>query len=137
MADATQFIVLIKPDAVQRGLIGEILSRFEKRGFRFLNMNYGKATKGTIEKHYEEHKGKAFYDRLVDFSIAGPMVVLLVSGDIDVARKIVGETSPSLSEPGTIRGDYSCVLPFNLVHCSNTKEDANFEINLWFGGKAK
>ena len=127
-----RFLVMIKPDGVQRGLVGEIISRFEKRGFTLHNMKMVIPSKEIVEDHYEEHEGKAFFDKLVKFTCSGAVVPMIWEGNIQVARNIVGATVPWEAVKGTIRGDYACSIRSNLVHCSDTVESAQREISLWF-----
>lgn len=127
------FIVLIKPDGVRRGLIGKIVERFETKGFEIRAFRMLKPDEfySTIQKHYEEHKDKVFYKDLIDFSVSGKICVIIFHGNIEVARTLVGSTIPSEARMGTIRGDYSCSLPQNLIHCSDSNESATKEIGIW------
>ncbi len=138
-------LVLVKPDGVQRSLIGEIISRFEKRGLKIIGMKMLWVDKDFAKKHYSEHVGKKFYPLLESFITSAPVVAMVVEGvkAVDLVRKIVGATEPKSAELGTIRGDYAHVCyeyaDFkkmsikNLVHASGTKEEAEKEIMLWFG----
>lgn len=126
------FFLMAKPDALQRGLLGEIISRFEKKGFKLEQMKIVYTEEFIAERHYEEHKGKAFYDNLIKFTISGPVCAMVWSGNIQVARNMTGDTLPWDAKPGTIRGDYASSLPNNLVHCSDSYESAKREIKLWF-----
>lgn len=127
------FFVMIKPDGVKRGLVGEIISRFERKGFELMGMNMKTPTRSIIEQHYVEHAGKGFYNNLVEFTTSGMVVPMMWRGNIQVARQIVGATVPWDAQGGTIRGDYACTLPENLVHCSDSLESAKRELELWFG----
>lgn len=129
---STSFFVMIKPDGVRRNLVGEIISRFERKGFTMRYMEYRMCSRRHFEEHYREHEGKNFYDALIDFSCSGPVVAIIFEGNIQVARKIVGETIPWQADVGTIRGDFACSLPDNLVHCSDSVESAKRELALWF-----
>jgi nucleoside-diphosphate kinase len=128
-------LVLIKPDAVSRGLAGEILQRFEARG---LTMRAGKllvVSRELAERHYAEHAEKAFFGELVDFITSAPTLALVLEGEgaIAVARSTMGATNPAQSAPGTIRGDLALSMPDNLVHGSDSPESAAREVALWFG----
>jgi len=126
--------VMIKPDAVQRGLIGEIISRFEKRGIKVVAMKMIKVDRELAEKHYEVHRGKPFFEPTVKYITSSPVVAMVLEGYnvIEMVRKMVGKTNPQEAEPGTIRGDYAQHIGRNIVHASDGKETAEFEINLWF-----
>jgi nucleoside-diphosphate kinase len=128
-------LVLIKPDAVERGLAGEILRRFEARG---LTMRAGKlltVDRSLAEAHYAEHKEKPFFGELVEFITSAPTLALVLEGEraIAVVRSTIGATNPADSTPGTIRGDLALSMPDNLVHGSDSPESAEREIGLWFG----
>lgn len=130
-------LVVIKPDGVRRGLIGEIISRFEKRGLKIVGMKMTRVQRDMAEKHYEAHKGKEFYIGLIEFITSGPVVAMVVEGvnAVRVVRKIVGSTNPEEAAPGTIRGDFAHTLPHggkNLIHASGNEEEAEKEIELWF-----
>ena len=132
--NAQQTLVIIKPDAVQRGISGEILARFERRGLRFAAMRLVKVERSLAEKHYEVHKGKFFYEDLVKMISASPVIAFVLEGPnaIAVVRSMVGATRPHEAAPGTIRGDYALVGLRNLVHASDAPETAATEIKLWF-----
>ena len=123
---------MIKPDGVKRGLIGEVISRFEKKGFNIEEMKMLIPSKELIEKHYEEHSSKSFFKDLVNFTISGPVVAMILNGDVQVARKLVGQTLPWKADEGTIRGDFACCMRENLVHCSDSIESSKREIGTWF-----
>ena len=127
-------LVILKPDAVQRGISGEILARFERRGLRFAAMRLLKVERSLAEKHYEVHKGKFFYEDLVKMISASPVIAFVLEGPnaIAVVRSMVGATRPHEAAPGTIRGDYALVGLRNLVHASDAPETAATEIKLWF-----
>lgn len=127
--------VMIKPDGVQRGLVGDIISRFEHKGFKVVAMRMLKITKEMAEQHYGEHKGKPFYKGLTDFITAGPVVAMVVEGDNAVAtvRKMVGSTNPQDAVPGTIRHDFGMHTGRNLIHASDSRQSADREIPLFFG----
>lgn len=126
--------MLVKPDGVKRGLIGEILSRFEKKGFNIVNMKMFQMTKEIASEHYAEHKGKPYYDRLIDYITSGPIVAIVLEGDdaVNIVRMMIGKTSPLESSPGTIRGDFSLNVTINVVHASDTTESAEREIKRFF-----
>ena len=127
-------LVILKPDAVQRGISGEILSRFERRGLRFAALRLLKVERSLAEKHYAVHKGKFFYDDLVKMISASPVIAFVLEGPnaIAVVRAMVGATRPHEAAPGTIRGDYALVGLRNLLHASDAPETAESEITLWF-----
>jgi len=126
--------VAIKPDAVQRGLIGEILQRFEKKGFKILGLKFVLLDRETAEKHYAEHVGKPFYEKLVKFITSGPIVVMVIKGKnaVEVSRRMMGATDPSKADNGTIRADYAQIMERNIIHGSDSPESAEREINIHF-----
>jgi nucleoside-diphosphate kinase len=127
-------LVVLKPDAVQRAIAGELLARFERRGLRLAALRLVKVERDLAEKHYAVHKGKFFYDDLVRTISASPVVAAVLEGPnaIAVVRAMVGATRPHEAAPGTIRGDYALVGLRNLVHASDAPETAAAEIALWF-----
>ena len=128
-------LVLLKPDAVERQLVGAILSRFEQKGLRLVAMELRKLDAGTLERHYEEHKGKGFYAELVAFMSRSPVVALVVEGPEDtweIVRGMMGTTNPRSAAPGTIRGDYGTIFTENLVHGSDSAASAAREIGIFF-----
>lgn len=127
-------LVVLKPDALQRGIAGEIIARFERRGLRLVALRLLKVERAMAEKHYAVHKGKFFYDDLVNVISASPVVAFVLEGPnaIAVVRMMVGATRPHEAAPGTIRGDYALVGLRNLVHASDAPETADSEIKLWF-----
>lgn len=127
-------LVILKPDAVQRGISGEILARFERRGLRFAALRLVMVERSLAERHYEVHKGKFFYEDLVKMISASPVIAFVLEGPnaIAVVRSMVGATRPHEAAPGTIRGDYALVGLRNLVHASDAPETAAAEITLWF-----
>ncbi|MDO8563015.1 MAG: nucleoside-diphosphate kinase [Candidatus Limnocylindria bacterium] len=127
-------LVILKPDAVQRGISGEILSRFERRGLRFAALRLLKVERPFAERHYAVHKGKFFHEDLVKMISASPVLAFVLEGPnaIAVVRAMVGATRPHEAAPGTIRGDYALVGLRNLVHASDAPETAESEIKLWF-----
>ena len=128
-------LIIIKPDGVQRRLIGEIIGRIERKGLKITAMKLLKVSQELAEKHYAVHKGKPFYESLVSFITSGPVVAMAVQGPnaISVLRKLMGKTFGFEAEPGTIRGDFGVSTQFNLVHGSDSPETAEFELSLWFG----
>ena len=131
---AEHTLVVLKPDAIQRGIAFELLSRFEKRGLRFAALRLLKVDRSMAEKHYAVHKGKFFYDDLVSVISSSPVVAMVLEGPnaIAVVRAMVGATRPHEAAPGTIRGDYALVGLRNLVHASDAPDTAKSEIALWF-----
>ena len=127
--------VICKPDAVERGLVGEIITRFERKGLRIVAAEFRTLDRQTLGRHYAEHEGKPFYDDLVAFMTRGPVVVMLVEGPEapQVVRTLMGATNPRQAAPGTIRGDLAIELTENLVHGSDSSEAAEREIALFFG----
>jgi nucleoside-diphosphate kinase len=127
-------LIVLKPDAVQRAIAGELLARFERRGLRIAALRLVKVERALAEKHYAVHKGKFFYDDLVKTISASPVVAAVLEGPnaIAVVRAMVGATRPHEAAPGTIRGDYALVGLRNLVHASDAPETASAEIALWF-----
>ena len=128
-------LVLAKPDAVTRGLVGEIVARYERRGLRLRAAKLLQVERSLAEEHYEEHREKQFFGELIEFITDGPTFALVVEGEgaIGVVRTTNGATNPAAAAPGTIRGDLAHVNPFNLVHGSDSPESAEREIGLWFG----
>ena len=131
-------LVLAKPDAVQRGLIGEILGRFERKGLKIVGLRLLTVSRPLAEEHYAVHAGKHFYDGLVEFITSGPVTAIALEGPdaIAVVRKMVGKTMPNEAEPGTIRGDLGISGLRNLVHASDAPDTAEGELALWFGSDA-
>jgi nucleoside-diphosphate kinase len=127
-------LIILKPDAVQRGLTGEILTRFEKKGLQIVGLKFMTIPQSLAETHYEPHKGKPFYPGLVKFMTSSPVIVLALAGKdaIAIARKMMGATFGSKAEPGTIRGDYGVSNSFNLIHGSDSPEAAERELKLFF-----
>jgi nucleoside-diphosphate kinase len=132
---AEQTLVLIKPDAVQRKLAGEILARFERRGLEIRAAKLLTVDRALAEEHYAEHNEKPFFGELVDFITSAPTLALVLEGEsaISVVRTTMGATNPPEATPGTIRGDLALAMPDNLVHGSDSPVSAQREIGLWFG----
>ena len=131
-------LVLAKPDAVQRGLIGEIIGRFERKGLKVIGLRLLSVPRPMAEEHYAVHAGKHFYDGLVEFITSGPVAAFGLEGPnaIAVVRKMVGKTMPNEAEPGTIRGDFGISGLRNLIHASDATDTAEAELALWFGADA-
>ncbi|MGA0153721.1 MAG: nucleoside-diphosphate kinase [Ilumatobacteraceae bacterium] len=133
MSDRT--LVLLKPDAVERGLVGEILGRFEAKGLRMVALHQRRLDADTLARHYEEHVGKGFYADLVEFMSRGPVVALVLEGPEntwEVVRTMMGTTNPRAAAPGTIRGDLGILFTENLVHGSDSLASAEREIGIFF-----
>ncbi len=130
-------LIIIKPDAVQRGLIGEIITRFERRGLRIAAMKLIHIDKALAERHYAIHKGKPFYDPLIQYITSSPVVVMALEGNdaIEIARRTMGATKPAEAAPGTIRADFGMEIGRNLVHGSDGPDTAAIEVPLFFTGE--
>ncbi|NES85373.1 MAG: nucleoside-diphosphate kinase [Moorea sp. SIO2B7] len=126
--------VMVKPDGVQRNLVGEVISRFEAKGFTLVGLKMMKVSRELAEQHYDVHKERPFFAKLVDFIISAPVVAMVWEGEgvVASARKIIGATNPLTAEPGTIRGDYGIIIGRNLIHGSDAVETGQREISLWF-----
>jgi nucleoside-diphosphate kinase len=127
-------LVLIKPDAIQRGLTGEIISRIERRGLKIVATRMLQMDKALAQRHYAIHKGKSFFDDLVDFITSSPIIAIVFQGktSIEIIRQTMGETDPAKAKPGTIRGDFGVDISHNLIHGSDSVESALKEIELFF-----
>jgi nucleoside-diphosphate kinase len=127
-------LILVKPDAFARGLTGEIVARFERKGLKIVAMRHMQVTEDLAKQHYAEHDGKPFFGELVSFITSGPVLALAVSGEsaISVVRTMMGATNPLDSAPGTIRGDFALELSENIVHGSDSKASARRELALFF-----
>jgi nucleoside-diphosphate kinase len=125
---------MIKPDGVQRGLVGDIIKRYETKGFTLVGLKLMSVSRELAEKHYAVHSDKPFFAGLVDFITSGPVVAMVWEGEgvIAAARKVIGATKPLDAEPGTIRGDYGITVGRNIIHGSDAPETAKQEIALWF-----
>ena len=134
-------LILVKPDGVRRGLVGEVISRIESKGYQITDLKLMNPTRALLEEHYAEHKGKPFFDPLVEFMLSGPIVPMIAEGQrvIEGFRSLAGVTDPTVAAPGTIRGDLArdqgTKVVQNLVHGSDSPESANREIAIFFGGK--
>ena len=128
-------LIIIKPDAVQRGLIGEIISRFERRGLRIVAMKMIWMDEPLAREHYAIHRGKPFYEGLISYITSSPVVVMVLEGKgaIEIARRTMGATAPAEAAPGTIRADFGLEIDRNLVHGSDGPETAEREVALFFG----
>jgi nucleoside-diphosphate kinase len=128
-------LIIVKPDGVQRGLTGEIIRRFEARGFRIVGMKFMQIDESLARQHYGEHEGKPFFAGLVQYITSGPVVVMVLEATdgIAIARKTIGATKPAEAEPGSIRGDLAVEIGRNIVHGSANADDAAREIGLFFG----
>ncbi|NEO31848.1 MAG: nucleoside-diphosphate kinase [Symploca sp. SIO3C6] len=126
--------IMIKPDGVQRNLVGEVVRRFEVKGFTLVGLKLMNVSKELAEKHYDVHKERPFFAGLIKFITSGPVVAMVWEGEgvVASARKIIGATNPLSAEPGTIRGDYGVTVGRNLIHGSDAIETAQNEISLWF-----
>ena len=127
-------LILVKPDGIQRGLAGEIISRLESRGLRIVGLRMLRVDEALAKRHYAEHEGKPFYDGLIDYITSSPIIAAVLEGTraIEVVRKTMGATNPAEAEPGTIRGDLSVELGRNLIHGSDGPDSAAREIALFF-----
>ncbi|HLU22641.1 nucleoside-diphosphate kinase [Lederbergia graminis] len=126
--------LMVKPDAVQRGLIGEIVARFEKKGFQLIGAKLMRISQEQAEQHYIEHKDKPFYRELVDFITSGPVFAMVWQGEnvIQISRQMMGVTRPHEAAPGTIRGDFGLIVRKNIIHGSDSVDSADREIKLFF-----
>ena len=127
-------LILVKPDGVQRGLVGKIIDRFETRGLKLAGLKFIQMSEELAARHYAVHQGKPFYDSLVSYIVSGPIVAMAWEGKnaIAIARASMGSTNPAEALPGTIRGDFGAEIGRNLVHGSDGQETANYELGLFF-----
>src|SRR5919201_2257777 len=134
MADASRTLVLVKPDAFERGLTGEVLARFERKGLRIVALRQLRIDEEFAGRHYEEHTEKPFFGELVDFITRGPLVAAVLEGRdaVNAARQLIGATNPLEAAPGSIRGDHGLEVQTNLVHGSDSPESATREVTLFF-----
>ena len=134
-----QTLILVKPDGVKRGLVGEVIARVERKGYKVSNLKMLTADRALLAKHYAEHEGKPFYEPLMEFMMSGPIVAMVAEGErvIEGFRKLAGTTDPTTAEPGTIRGDLArdmgTKVVQNIVHGSDSSESAEREIKIFFG----
>ncbi|XP_048847734.1 nucleoside diphosphate kinase B [Brienomyrus brachyistius] len=126
--------IAVKPDGVQRGLVGDIIKRFEQKGFKLVAMKFLQASEDLLKQHYIDLKDKPFYNGLVKYMASGPVVAMVWEGlnVVKTGRVMLGETNPADSKPGSIRGDFCIQVGRNIIHGSDSVESANTEINLWF-----
>jgi nucleoside-diphosphate kinase len=129
-----QTLILLKPDCVQRRLVGNIIARFEQKGLRLAALKFVQADRALAEKHYAVHKGKPFYESLLGFLTSGPTIAMVLEGReaVAVCRNLMGVTDGAKASPGTIRGDFALSVQNNLIHGSDSPENAKAEIELWF-----
>lgn len=132
-----QTLILLKPDAVQRRLVGTLIERFERKGLRLAGMKLVQADRALAERHYAVHKGKPFYESLLQFLTSGPAVALVWEGReaVAVCRNLMGPTDGAKAAPGTLRGDFALSVQNNLIHGSDSPENAAAEVTLWFDAK--
>lgn len=127
-------LILVKPDAFARGLTGEIIARFERKGLRLVALERKALDRELAARHYAEHEGKSFYEELVSFITSGPLVAMVLEGEeaIEAARQVIGATNPLEASPGSIRGDYAIAVGQNMVHGSDSEASATREVGLFF-----
>jgi nucleoside-diphosphate kinase len=136
-------LILVKPDGVRRGLVGEVISRIERKGYEVIELRMLNADRSLLENHYAEHKGKPFFEPLVEFMLSGPIVAMIVQGNrvIEGFRSLAGTTDPTVAAPGTIRGDLArdagTKVVQNIVHGSDSIDSANREIKIFFNNEEK
>ncbi|MHA1222032.1 MAG: nucleoside-diphosphate kinase [Candidatus Heimdallarchaeaceae archaeon] len=129
--------IMIKPDGLQRGLVGEVISRIERVGFKIVALKLIHVTMEQAEKHYAIHEGKPFYDGLLEYITSGPVVAMIIEGKdaVKITRKLVGATNPSEAEPGSIRGDFALEIGRNIIHAADSPENAITEYSIYFEEK--
>ena len=134
MADVERTFVFLKPEAVLRGLMGEILARIERRGLKIKALKLHRMTREEAERLYEVHKGKEFFERLVEHVTSGPVLLMVVEGPraVGVLRRMIGATDPLEAQPGTIRGDYALDITCNIIHAADSRESAEREMRIFF-----
>jgi nucleoside-diphosphate kinase len=125
---------MLKPGALQRRIVGEVLGRFERKGLKIIALKLLRPDKAMVEAHYAEHRGKDFYDKLVEYTLSGPVIALVLEGEESIAgvRRLAGPTNIQDQQPGTIRGDFACRTRLNIVHASDSPASAEREIALFF-----
>ena len=128
-------LILVKPDAFARGLTGEIVARFERKGLKIVAMRHMRVTEDLAKQHYAEHEGKPFFGELVEFIVSGPLVAMVLEGEqaVPAARQVIGATNPLEAAPGSIRGDFAVEVGQNMVHGSDSPESGEREAKLFFG----
>lgn len=126
--------IMIKPNAVRRGIVGEVLSKLEKKGLKLIGMKLLQMTQSQAKELYKEHIGKGFYEKLMEFSLSGPVITIVVEGPraIEITRHIVGNTDPLKAAPGSIRGTYGLSVRKNVIHASDSQESAERELKIFF-----
>ena len=129
--------IMIKPDGVQRGMVGEIVNRFERKGFKIVGAKFMQVSQELAEAHYSQHSERPFFGELVNFITSSPVFAMVLEGDniIAAARVMMGATNPVEASPGTMRGDLAVSIGMNMIHGSDSSESADREINLWFDAK--
>ena len=134
MAESSKTLIVVKPDAFERGLTGEVLARFERKGLRIVALRQLQIDEEFAGRHYAEHTDKPFFGELVEFITRGSLVAAVLDGPgaVEAARQVIGATNPLEASPGSIRGDFALEVTFNLVHGSDSAESAEREIELWF-----
>jgi nucleoside-diphosphate kinase len=134
MSQTTRTLIFVKPDGVRRGLVGEIIRRFEKRGVRIVGLKMVQPTRDLAERHYAVHRDKPFFESVVNFITSGPVVAMVLEcpNAIEVTRQMMGATNPINAAPGTIRGDFGLDIEQNIIHGSSDPEAAEYELSLWF-----
>jgi nucleoside-diphosphate kinase len=134
MSQTTRTLIFVKPDGVRRGLVGEIIQRFEKRGIRIVGLKMVQPTRDLAERHYAVHRDKPFFEGVVNFITSGPVVAMVLEcpNAIEVTRQMMGATNPVNAAPGTIRGDFGLDIEQNIIHGSSDPEAAEYELSLWF-----
>jgi nucleoside-diphosphate kinase len=137
VADLERTLIIVKPDGVQRGLVGEIIGRLERRGLKIVGLQMQQVSRETAEEHYAEHVGKPFFAGLVDYITSAPVVVMVLEGPqaVAAARSTIGATKPVEATPGTIRGDFGMMIGRNLVHGSDSVASGEREIDIFFGDR--
>lgn len=126
--------IMIKPDGIQRGIMGEIISKIEKKGFKIIQAKLFEPSRALVEEHYEEHKGKTFFNDLINYILSGPVMAMEVKGEfaVEVMRNMIGDKDPKLAALGTIRGEFANSMNTNVIHGSDSIESAHRELDLWF-----
>ncbi|NBI07689.1 nucleoside-diphosphate kinase [Senegalia massiliensis] len=126
--------IMIKPDGIQRGIMGEIISKIEKKGFKIIQAKLFEPSRALVEEHYEEHKGKTFFNELINYILSGPVMAMEVKGEfaVEVMRNMIGDKDPKLAASGTIRGEFANSMNTNVIHGSDSIESAHLELDLWF-----
>ncbi|MBW7476355.1 nucleoside-diphosphate kinase [Paenibacillus oenotherae] len=135
MLEKTRTFVMVKPDGVQRGLVGDIVKRFEQRGFRLVEAKIMRVDRALAERHYSQHQGKPFFEELVDYITSDSVFAVILEGvnAVAIARSMIGATNPAAALSGTIRGDYATSVEYNIIHGSDSAESVEREIALFFG----